>query len=92
MLRPGGVAAAPNGTWLSQPQIWYYNSRQALPQIMTQIRAENYTVVFLDYRKVSDLVQRKVAEEARRRGLMPVAWVQSPQYCSMSCGSCSGAL
>jgi hypothetical protein len=84
VLEPEVVAAAPNGTWLSQPQIWYYNSRQALSQIMTQIRAEKYRIVFLDYRKVPDPVQRKVAEEARRQGLMPVVWVQSPQYRSMS--------
>lgn len=84
VLEPGAGAAAPNGTWLSQPQIWYYNSRSALPQVMAQIRAENYKMVFLDYRKVSDQVQQQVAEEARRQGLMPVAWVQSPQYRSMS--------
>jgi hypothetical protein len=81
---PGAVAAAPNGTWLSQPQIWFYNHRQALTQVMARIRAERYRVVFLDYRKVSDPVQRKVAGEARRHGLIPVVWVQSPQYRSMS--------
>ncbi|MFQ6538114.1 hypothetical protein ACLNEE_05325, partial [Aphanothece stagnina RSMan2012] len=37
-----------------------------------------------DYRKVSDPVQQEVAQEARRQGLIPVVWVQSPQYRSMS--------
>jgi len=84
LLEPGVVHAAPYGTWLSQPQIWFYHSRRALTRIMAEIRAENYKVVFLDVRKVSDAVQRQVAEEARRQGLMPVVWVQSPQYRSMS--------
>lgn len=83
-LEAGVLHAAPYGTWLSQPQIWFYHSRKSLTRIMAQIRAENYRVVFLDVRKVSDDVQRQVAEEARRQGLMPVAWVQSPQYRSMS--------
>ncbi len=83
-LAPGAVRAAPYGTWLSQPQIWFYHSRRALTQIMDQIRADDYKVVFLDVRKVSDTVQQQVAAEARRQGLMPVVWVQSPQYRSMS--------
>ncbi len=83
-LAPGAVAAAPNGTWLSQPQIWFYASSDRLTQAMNRIREENYKVVFLDYRKVSDTVQRQVALEARRQGLIPVVWVQSPQYRSMS--------
>jgi len=83
---PGVVhaVAIPNGVWLSQPQIWYYNSRQLLTHIMADIRAERYKYVFLDYRKVSDSVQQKVVQEARRQGLRPVVWVQSPQYRSLS--------
>ncbi|SBO42394.1 hypothetical protein [Cyanobium sp. NIES-981] len=83
-LAPVAAAANPNGTWLSQPQIWFYSSRQAVPQLMAQIRANRYRVVFLDYRNVSDPVQKQVAEEARAQGLIPVVWVQSPQYRSMS--------
>jgi hypothetical protein len=74
------VQAAPNGTWLSQPQIWYYASRRLLEMTMAQIRASQYRVVFLDVRKVSDAMQREAAEAARRQGLLPVVWVQSPQY------------
>lgn len=70
----------PNGTWLSQPQIWFYSSRSLLPRLMTQIRAARYRVVFLDFRQVADAMQREVAQEARRHGLIPVVWVQSPQY------------
>jgi hypothetical protein len=77
---PSRAAAAPNGTWLSQPQIWFYSSRGLLHPLMARIRAEGYRVVFLDYRKVADGVQRQVAEAARRHGLLPVVWVQSPQY------------
>ncbi|QPN58417.1 hypothetical protein I1E95_15620 [Synechococcus sp. CBW1107] len=83
-LAAGVADAAPNGTWLSQPQIWYYSSTQALTDLMAQIRYENYKIVFLDYRKVSDEMQQEVAYEARRQGLFPVVWVQSPQYRSMS--------
>jgi hypothetical protein len=83
-LETGVVDPVPNGVWLSQPKIWYYNSTQALTRIMTTIRSENYKVVFLDYRKVPDALQQQVAREARRQGLSPVVWVQSPQYRSMS--------
>jgi hypothetical protein len=72
--------AAPNGTWLSQPQIWYYASRASLSRVMAEIRADNYRVVFLDVRKVSDRMQQEAAEAARMQGLLPVVWVQSPQY------------
>ncbi|MFY8149425.1 MAG: hypothetical protein ACOVNL_09435 [Prochlorococcaceae cyanobacterium] len=72
--------AAPNGTWLSQPQIWYYATHQSLSGIMARIRASQYRVVFLDVRKVSDPMQREAAEAAREQGLFPVVWVQSPQY------------
>ena len=81
---PAAVSAVPNGVWLSQPQIWFYSSTEMLIDIMALIRDERYRIVFLDYRKVSDAMQRKVAQEARRQGLHPVIWVQSPQYRSMS--------
>jgi hypothetical protein len=74
------LQAAPNGTWLSQPQIWYYANRQSLNGVMAQIRANHYRMVFLDVRKVSDAMQQEAAEAARRHGLLPVVWVQSPQY------------
>jgi hypothetical protein len=82
MLAAAAAQAAPsaNGTWLSQPQIWFYTSRGQLERVMAQIRAERYRVVFLDYRQVSDAMQQEVAQAARRHGLMPVVWVQSPQY------------
>lgn len=75
-----GVQAAPNGTWLSQPQIWYYASRQSLNGVMADIRGSDFKVVFLDVRRVSEAMQREAAQAARRQGLMPVVWVQSPQY------------
>jgi hypothetical protein len=74
------VQAAPNGTWLSQPQIWYYATQRSLSGVMARIRSSHYRVVFLDVRKVSDAMQREAAEAARRQGLLPVVWVQSPQY------------
>ncbi|WP_094555234.1 hypothetical protein [Synechococcus sp. 1G10] len=79
-LGAAAVQAAPNGTWLSQPQIWYYASQRSLDTTMAQIRASNYRMVFLDVRKVSDAMQQEAAEAARRQGLLPVVWVQSPQY------------
>lgn len=81
---PVAVIAVPNGVWLSQPQIWFYSSTERLTNIMALIRAEHYKIVFLDYRKVPDPLQQEVAQEARRQGLRPVVWVQSPQYRSMS--------
>ncbi|QNI70955.1 hypothetical protein CyaNS01_01824 [Cyanobium sp. NS01] len=83
-LAPLLATAAPNGTWLSQPQIWYYSSTNRMGELMARIRAVRYRVVFLDYRKVSDATQQQVAREARQQGLMPVVWVQSPQYRSLS--------
>ncbi len=83
-LAPTVVNAGPNGTWLSKPQIWYYNSTETLTHVMAQISAEKYKVVFLDFRNVSEPMQRTTAQEARRQGLIPVVWVQSPQYRSMS--------
>jgi hypothetical protein len=84
MLLPKVVGAMPNGTWLSQPQIWFYRSTDKLEQVMAQIRTQHYKVVFLDYRKVPEVMQQQVSHEARSQGLTPVVWVQSPQYRSMS--------
>ncbi|KAF0652284.1 hypothetical protein L107_15392 [Cyanobium sp. Copco_Reservoir_LC18] len=80
VLDAAAAQAAPNGTWLSQPQIWYYASRQSLNGVMADIRSSDFKVVFLDVRKVSEAMQREAAQAARRQGLMPVVWVQSPQY------------
>jgi hypothetical protein len=84
MLLPNVVSAMPNGTWLSQPQIWFYRSTHQLEQVMAQIRTQHYKVVFLDYRKVPEVMQQQVSYEARSQGLTPVVWVQSPQYRSMT--------
>ncbi|WP_233831095.1 MULTISPECIES: hypothetical protein [unclassified Synechococcus] len=83
-LLPLAADAAPNGTWLSKPQIWFYTSTNTITQTLARMRAARYRVVFLDYRNVADPVQQHVAQEARQQGLMPVVWVQSPQYRSMS--------
>ncbi|MCA2628227.1 MULTISPECIES: hypothetical protein [unclassified Microcystis] len=84
-LCPGlAIAGVPNGTWLSQPQIRFHSSTNTLGQVMKDIQSQNYKVVFLDFRGVSDEVQRRVSREAREYRLMPVVWVQSPQYRSLS--------
>lgn len=62
------MQAAPNGTWLSQPQIWYYTSRQSLNGVMADILGSDFKVVFLDVRKVSEAMQQEAAQAARRRG------------------------
>lgn len=77
-------SAVPNGTWLSQPQIWFHASTQTLDKAMAQIRAQQYQVVFLDYRNVPEAVQAAVRQAARKQGLIPVVWVQAPQYRSLS--------
>jgi len=51
---------------------------------MKDIQSQNYKVVFLDFRGVSDEVQRRVSREAREYKLMPVVWVQSPLYRSLT--------
>ncbi len=79
-LGTAAAQAAPNGTWLSQPQIWYHATRRSLDAVMAEIRGSDFKLVFLDVRKVSDGMQRLAAEAARRQGLLPVVWVQSPQY------------
>ncbi len=84
-LCPGlAIAGVPNGTWLSQPQIRFYSSTNTLGQVMKDIQSQNYKVVFLDFRGVSDEVQRRVSREAREYKLMPVVWVQSPLYRSLT--------
>jgi hypothetical protein len=84
-LCPGlAIAGVPNGTWLSQPQIRFHSSTNTLGQVMKDIQSQNYKVVFLDFRGVSDEVQRRVTWEAREYKLMPVVWVQSPQYRSLT--------
>ncbi|MCP9850819.1 hypothetical protein KBY88_13530 [Cyanobium sp. Morenito 9A2] len=79
-LSAAAAQAAPNGTWLSQPQIWYYATTHSLNGTMAEIRDSGFKVVFLDVRRVSDRMQREAAQAARREGLVPVVWVQSPQY------------
>jgi hypothetical protein len=78
------LAGVPNGTWLSQPQIRFHSSTNTLDQVMRDIQRQKYKVVFLDFREVPDEVQRRVSQEAREYKLIPVVWVQSPQYRSLS--------
>ena len=78
------AAGVPNGTWLSQPQIRYHSSSNTLSQVMQDIYRQRYRVVFLDYRGVSDELQQRVSQEARAQNLIPVVWVQSPQYRSLT--------
>jgi hypothetical protein len=78
------LAGVPNGTWLSQPQIRHYTSSNTLGQVMEDMRRKQYRVVFLDFRGVSAPIQQKVSQTARNSQLIPVIWVQSPQYRSLS--------
>jgi hypothetical protein len=85
LLWPGvAIAGVPNGTWLSQPQIRFYSSNNILDQAMTDIKSQGYKVVFLDFRGVGDEVQQQVSEKARKQRLIPVIWIQSPQYRSLT--------
>jgi hypothetical protein len=68
MLAPEVVSAIPNGTWLSKPQIWYFTSTHQIERVMTQIRLQQYKVVFLDYRKVSEQMQQKFRKKRVDRG------------------------
>jgi hypothetical protein len=81
---PAIAEAVPNGTWLSQPQLWFHASTQTLTQTMALIRTQHFKVVFLDYRNVPDALQHQIRQEARRQGLIPVVWIQSPEYRSLS--------
>lgn len=51
---------------------------------MRDIQWQKYRVVFLDFRGVPDEVQQRVSEKAREYKLIPVVWVQSPQYRSLT--------
>lgn len=84
VLCPELAMAVPNGVWLSQPQIQFHWSSNTLDQVMADIQAQNYQVVFLDFRNVPDAVQQQTAQTARQQGLIPVVWVQSPQYRSLT--------
>lgn len=84
LLPVKAVGAVPNGTWLSRPQIWFHTSTNTLPQVMARIKGQRYRYVFLDYRNVTDGVQQYVSAEARKQRLIPIVWVQSPQYPSLS--------
>jgi hypothetical protein len=76
--------ALPNGTWFSKPQIMFHLSNATLDSVMERVRAQRYRVVFLDFRNVSDLDQRRVVQTVRQYQLVPVAWIQSPQFRSLS--------
>ncbi len=83
-LCPELAMAVPNGVWLSQPQIRFHSSTNTLDRVMADIQAQKYRVVFLDFRNVPDAVQQQTAQTARQQGLIPVVWVQSPQYRSLT--------
>jgi hypothetical protein len=51
---------------------------------MRDIQEQKYKVVFLDFRGVPDGMQQQVSEKAREYRLIPVVWVQSPQYRSLT--------
>jgi hypothetical protein len=76
--------ALPNGTWLSKPQIMFHLSNATLGPVMERVRAQRYRVVFLDFRNVSDLDQQRVVQTVRQNQLIPVAWIQSPQFRALS--------
>jgi hypothetical protein len=84
ILYPELAMALPNGVWLSQPQIRFHSSTNTLAQVMADIQAQNYKVVFLDFRNVPDALQQQTAQTARQQGLKPVVWIQSPQYRSLT--------
>ena len=78
------IGGVPNGTWLSQPQIRFYSSTNSIGQVMKEIQKQNYRFVFLDFRGVTDDVQQQVSNKAREYRLIPIVWVQSPQYRSLT--------
>ena len=78
------LRGVPNGTWLSEPQIRFYSSQHALGRVMKDIHKQRYKVVFLDFRGVPDEVQQRVIMAARKQRLIPVVWVQTPQYRSLT--------
>jgi hypothetical protein len=81
---PLSAQATPNGTWLSKPQIWFHSSNDTLNQVMARIKQERYEYVFLDYRNVDEADQQRVSQAARDYQLIPIVWIQSPQYRSLS--------
>ena len=83
-LAPQVAQAVPTGTWLSQPQIRYHVASKTLTQAMERIKEQQYKVVFLDFRNVSDDVQQEVSQAARQHQLKPVVWIQSPQLRSLT--------
>lgn len=80
----GQAMATPNGVWLSKPQIQFHYSTDTLDEVMADIQRQRYRVVFLDFRSVPEAQQQETAEAARRQGLKPIVWVQSPQYRSLT--------
>ncbi len=83
-LHQESANASPYGTWLSKPQIMFHLSNGTLGPALQRMRAQQYRVVFLDFRHVSDLDQQKVAQVARQSQLMSITWIQSPQFRSLS--------
>lgn len=51
---------------------------------MQDIQRQKYRVVFLDFRGVPEQIQQRVSEKAREFHLIPVVWIQAPQYRSLS--------
>ncbi len=84
LVLPEIAMATPNGTWLSQPQIRFHSSNNTLDRVMATIRAQQYRVVFLDFRNVSDAVQQEVSLSAHQNHLLSIVWVQSPQFRSLT--------
>jgi hypothetical protein len=76
--------ASPYGTWLSKPQILFHLSNGTLEPAMARMRTQQFSVVFLDFRHVSGSDQQRVAQIARQHQLIPITWIQSPQYRSLS--------
>jgi hypothetical protein len=76
--------ASPYGTWLSKPQIMFHLTNGTLEPAMARMKAQQYSVVFLDFRNVPDPEQQRVVQIARQYQLMPIAWIQSPQFRSLS--------
>jgi hypothetical protein len=83
-LSASATQATPNGTWLSKPQLMFHLSNGTLNSAMERIRAQQFRVVFLDFRHVSSQAQQQVAQTARNYQLLPIVWVQSPQFRSLS--------
>ncbi|WP_404785083.1 hypothetical protein [Altericista sp. CCNU0014] len=83
-LTAAAAVAQPYGTWLSKPQIMFHLSNSTLGPVMDRMRAQRYRVVFLDFRNVSSEDQQRVAQTVRQYQLVPIAWIQSPQFRTLS--------